>query len=481
MNPTPPRARLSGWFATWRPVLPLFVAEFIVWIGFGALLPVLPLYFIDQGVDLATLGLVVAAWPTALLVGEPVFGWLADRTARVPLMVGGLAFGGLFLAAPLVVHGAMAFFVLRALAGVASAAYEPAARGFIIDSMPAEKQGEAFGWYGSFQMSGLFVGPAIGGFGAVFFGGIGFGLVVGGVTSLLAAVAVGMSVHEGPRRTADTALPMTGEARPAGAPGPAVPVGADIDGPPRPTRLANRLLIAAVILNASGNFGGGTYDVIWSPWLTSLGGSPGLVGLTFSMFSIPVLVLGPIVGRFVDRRGTFAFIVVGSCMVGVASFMYTLVHDPIFAVGIIVLESTGFASIWPALYAIVAKASPAGRSSTAQGVYGAVGTVGFIVASLVTGVLASHDLHYPFYVFSAVSFVFLGAALLVGGRQILATEPSVTGSHRRATNRALEAAGHLTGFAQESAIEVAGHLTGFAQEPAIEPAGGSGSPPGGRG
>lgn len=462
MNPTRLRARLSGWFATWRPVLPLFVAEFIVWIGFGALLPVLPLYFIDQGVDLATLGLVVAAWPTALLIGEPAFGWLADRTARVPLMVGGLFFSGIFLGAPLIVHGAVAFVVMRALAGLASAAYEPAARGFIIDSMPAEKQGEAFGWYGSFQMSGLFVGPAIGGFGAVFFGGIGFGLVFGGVTSLLAAVAVGLSVREGPRRTAaDKASRNEGLAGLAGTSAPAGS-GAELEGSARPTRLANRLLIAAIILNASGNFGGGTYDVIWSPWLTSLGGSPGLVGLTFSMFSIPVLVLGPIVGRLVDRRGTFWFIVVGSCMVGVASFLYTLVHDPIYAVGIILIESTGFAIIWPALYAIVARASPAGRSSTAQGVYGAFGTVGFIVASLVTGVLASIDLHYPFYVFSAVSFTFLGAALLVGGRTILATEPSATGSHRRATNRA---------------TETAGHLTGFAHEPEVEPAAGSGSRP----
>ncbi len=471
MTPTRLRARLSGWLATWRPVLPLFVAEFIVWIGFGALLPVLPLYFLDQGVDLATLGLVVAAWPTALLIGEPAFGWLADRTARVPLMVGGLFFSGIFLGAPLIVHGAMAFVVMRALAGLASAAYEPAARGFIIDSMPAEKQGEAFGWYGSFQMSGLFVGPAIGGFGAVFFGGIGFGLVFGGVTSLLAALAVGLTVHEGPRRTVaavDTATPATpvpGDAATGHAATSARSSGPDPDDPARPIRLANRLLIAAIILNASGNFGGGTYDVIWSPWLTSLGGSPSLVGLTFSMFSIPVLVLGPIVGRLVDRRGTFGFIVVGSCMVGLASFLYTLVREPTFAVGIIVIESTGFAIIWPALYAIVARASPAGRSSTAQGVYGAFGTVGFIVASLVTGVLASIDIHYPFYVFSAVSFAFLGAALLVGGRAILATEPSRTGSHRRATIATL-------------AIETPGHLTGFASEPAIEPGGGSGSRPG---
>lgn len=447
MTPTDLRARLSGWFATWRPVLPLFVAEFIVWIGFGALLPVLPLYFLDQGVDLATLGLVVAAWPTALLIGEPGFGWLADRTARVPLMVGGLFFSGIFLAAPLIVHGALAFVIMRALAGLSSAAYEPAARGFIIDSMPGEKQGEAFGWYGSFQMAGLFLGPAIGGFGAVFFGGIGFGLVFGGVTSLLAAVAVGLTVHEGPRRTGVEAAAQQGATSTHEA---ATPEG---DEPARPTRLANRLLIAAVILNASGNFGGGTYDVIWSPWLTSLGGSPGLVGLTFSMFSIPVLVLGPIVGRLVDRRGTLGFLIVGSLMVGVASFLYTLMRDPTLAVPIILIEATGFAVTWPALYAIVARGSPAGRSSTAQGVYGAFGTVGFIIASLITGVLASFEMRYSFYLFSAVTFVFLALALLVGGQAIRATEPSALGRARTARGRAPEAAGHLTGVVAEHLIE----------------------------
>ena len=64
----------DAWLDRWGDVLPLLLAEFIVWLGFGALLPVLPLYFTEQGVDLALLGLVIAAWPAARLVGEPIFG-----------------------------------------------------------------------------------------------------------------------------------------------------------------------------------------------------------------------------------------------------------------------------------------------------------------------------------------------------------------------------------------------------------------------
>jgi DHA1 family multidrug resistance protein-like MFS transporter len=86
-------------------VLPLFAAEFVIWLGFGGLLPVLPIYFANQGIDFATLGLVIAAWPAARLVSEPVFGWLADRTARVPLMVMGLVLGGVCGALPFVLTG----------------------------------------------------------------------------------------------------------------------------------------------------------------------------------------------------------------------------------------------------------------------------------------------------------------------------------------------------------------------------------------
>ena len=45
-----------AWLDRWGDVPPLLLAEFIVWLGFGALLPVLPLYFTEQGVDLARSG-----------------------------------------------------------------------------------------------------------------------------------------------------------------------------------------------------------------------------------------------------------------------------------------------------------------------------------------------------------------------------------------------------------------------------------------
>ena len=133
-------SRPAAWFDRWGSILPLLVAEFILWLGFGALLPIMPPYFKEHGVDLAALGFIVAAWPAARLVFEPIFGWLADRTPRVPLMVIGLIVAGVALGLPLVFTGFGPFLLLRAIAVMGTALYDPAARGFLTDTTPPERR-----------------------------------------------------------------------------------------------------------------------------------------------------------------------------------------------------------------------------------------------------------------------------------------------------------------------------------------------------
>ena len=136
------------------------------------------------------------------------------------------------------------------------------------------------------------------------------------------------------------------------------------------------------------------------------------------MFGLPVLVLSPFAGRLVDRRGSRMFIIIGSILPALMGLAYTRISDPLLAIPMILIEATGFAMLNPALYAVVAANSPLGRSSTAQGIFGAAGTVGFIVASLIAGVLAQENIVYPMYVFSAVLLASLVVGLLIGGRRL---------------------------------------------------------------
>jgi MFS family permease len=425
-NADRPRTPAATWLGRWSPILPILVAEFVVWIGFGALLPIMPLYFRDHGVDFTTLGVIIAAWPAARLIGEPIFGWVADRTRRVPLMVAGAALAGVFEFLPLIFVGPLPFIVLRALAGFSTAMYDPAARGSITELTPPERRGEAFGLYSAAQMGGLLFGPAIGGLGASVFGGVAFVFVFGAVSSILAAIVVGLRVPE----TAGPATRATPSFDAAEFPGRPALVAADDDAVPAasaPPRLINRLLIAAIVINIGANFSAGTYDVIWSLYLESLGAGLQLIGLTFAMFGLPILLFSPYFGRRADRGAIVWFVVLGGLAPAITGILYTVMPNPWWAVPLILTEATGFAALTPALYAIVAAGSPPGRSSTAQGIFGGAGTIGFVAASLIAGYLASIDIRMPFWFFSAVMLACLGIGLLVAGRNLLSFRSGAPG------------------------------------------------------
>ncbi len=405
--------RVRVWLTHWGPILPLLIAESSIWLGFGALLPILAIYFTTHGVDLPMLGVVVAAWPAARLVAEPFFGWLADRTSRKPLMVAGLAIAAVAAVLPLFATGTVAFIALRALAGLCAAAYDPAARGYLIDANPPERHGEMFGLYGSAQIGGFMIGPAVGGLAAAATGEpvVVFwvaGIFVG-VSALLVAFFVAPVAHR-PHAAAVQPAPVQSV-----QPGEAAPV----------RSLLNGLLVAAIVFNIASFLAGGTYEVIWSLYMASLGANTALIGVSFFTFALPVLILSPVVGRFVDKDGGFLALVIGTFGVGLCGILYPLVPAIWWMLVLGLVEGTAAAFAGPALFMLVARASPPGRSSTAQGVFGAAGTIGTIVASGSAGALAAVDLRLPFYLTGVAVILMLGLGLLVGRRRLwLAMQPA---------------------------------------------------------
>jgi MFS family permease len=390
-------------------MLPLFFAELTIWLGFGAMLPILPIYFVQHGVDLPMLGVVVAAWPAARLVSEPVFGWFADRWSRKAMMTAGLVAAAVVAVLPLVWVGPFAFVAARALAGLAAAVYDPAARGYLMDANPPDRQGETFGLYGAAQTAGFMLGPAVGGLVAAASGEPTIVFWVAGIALAISALLVAVRVHEVPHvhhlrgTTAEVVAQLPAQvaaAQAAQTPGEA----------PAASRMLTGLLVAAMVFNAGAFVAGGIYEVVWSLYLTSLGAGLDAIGLTFATFSLPVLLLSPFVGRFVDREGGFIALVVGLGGIAICGVLYPLVPAVWWMAVMGLVEGTAFALASPALYLLVARSSPPGRSSFAQGLFGSAGMLGTIGASLLAGVLAEIDLRYPF--FAACGLV--GFALLVG-------------------------------------------------------------------
>ena len=396
--------RVRGWSAQWGPIFPLLVAELTIWIGFGALLPILPIYFTEHGVDIKTLGVVVAAWPAARLVGEPLFGWLADRVPRKPLMVTGLLLASAFAVLPLYIVGPVAFVIFRALSGFATAMYDPAARGYIVDANPPERQGEAFGVYGSAQTGGFLIGPALGGIAAAITGQPTIVFWIAGITLVISALLVAWRVPEREHVPPE--------------PAPADDEPEDDTGLSRPRRLFNLLLVAAMAFTVASYFAGGSYEVIWSLYLTSLGANLGQIGITFFSFGLPPLLLSPFMGRFIDREGGFLALTLGLAGIGISGLLYPAIPEIWWMVVLGIFEGTAFAAASPAIYLLVARSSPVGRTSTAQGIIGASGTIATIAASLLAGYLASTDLRLPFWATGIVSLVALGIGLLIGRKRL---------------------------------------------------------------
>ena len=76
-------------------LLTIFLIVFIALLGFGLILPLLPYYAESYGATPVIVGLLVASYVAAQLVGAPMLGRLSDRLGRRPVLL--LSVAGTFL------------------------------------------------------------------------------------------------------------------------------------------------------------------------------------------------------------------------------------------------------------------------------------------------------------------------------------------------------------------------------------------------
>ena len=415
------QARISAWLRRWRPLLPVFAVQMIVTVGFGALLPVLPLYIQEYGIDASGLGIIVASWAVAKLIFEPVFGWWADRHSRKPQMVAGLVALAIVSVLPLFFTTFAAFVGLRFLAGVSTAAYDPAARGMIVDATDDDERGEAFGFYSAFQIAGFVIGPAVGAIGAEIFGGYGFPFVFTSALSLVGVWVLVRYLGPSPHAVESPEFEHHPEARPFPAGDPysasqvvAVPTEDVAPGRQAPIRdIFNRTAVASLVLAFGLYLTFGVYEVVWSLFLITLGASVAWVGFTFVIFGIPEVIVGPIAGRMVDRRGPVRMVIVSGVVILFSGAAYATASNYLVPTLVVPLEAAATAAMGPALYSMLAQGTPRGRASTAQGFFGATTTLALVVASLAAGNLFEIGIGLPFWFFVVGLAICLVAGLLI--------------------------------------------------------------------
>ncbi len=69
------------------PLVPIFLIVFIGLLGFGIILPLLPLYAETLGASPFTIGVLIASYSLMQLVATPYLGALSDRIGRRPVLI----------------------------------------------------------------------------------------------------------------------------------------------------------------------------------------------------------------------------------------------------------------------------------------------------------------------------------------------------------------------------------------------------------
>jgi DHA1 family tetracycline resistance protein-like MFS transporter len=158
----------------------IFVVVFVDLLGFSLILPLLPYYAENFGASPTIVGLLVASYAAASLVGAPLMGRLSDRYGRRLILllsvagtfVGFLLLGfaepiGKALAAPIAPSSANAFvlgvlFFSRLLDGLTGGNIT-VAQAYISDVTDEKNRAKGLGLIGAAFGLGFIIGPAVGG------------------------------------------------------------------------------------------------------------------------------------------------------------------------------------------------------------------------------------------------------------------------------------------------------------------------------
>src|SRR5258708_669921 len=358
-----------------RTLLAISLTVCAAYIGIGMVGPVRVLYAQSRGASLAIIGAMASAYLISNFVFQYPVGWLADRWGRKEGMIVGLtAQAGLSLIY-LFITDPILFIILRFVEGIAAAAILSSARALIVDTIPAEKQGEAYGIFNAFFNAGFLLGPGIGGLLAST--GYASAFIGAALFRVLAIVIVIITVHSAKRSEVSVTKAEKAVSYKA---------------------LFTLPLAGAYVL-AFGDYLYLGFDLALMPlWMHDhLGASVAVIGLAYVTWAAPSILLSPAGGRAADRSRRSRLILVFGLAQVPLYFVYGLASSAWLIVGLFAVHAVVYSFMQPAVDAHVASASAADARARVQGIYATVGVLGaFAGANALTPLYALNFRLPPF-------------------------------------------------------------------------------------
>ncbi|RWZ61532.1 MFS transporter [Labedella populi] len=369
-----------------RDVRVLGVVAFFVMLGFGVVIPVLPVFVRGFGVGYIEVGAVISAFAVMRLVVAPVVGRLVDRWGERIVLAVGIGIVAVSSGAVGIATDYPQVLVLRGLGGIGSAMFSVAAMTLIIGVTSSTQRGRAVGfWQGGFLIGGM-AGPAVGGL-----------LTTISLTAPFFFYAATLAVAGG---VGLVLLRGGGRAETAETPD---------DGGMRAVLRDRRFQVASVANLASGWAVMGVRGALVPVLVVEvLHREPAWTGIAFAIAAVvQTIALGP-AGRFVDSVGRRPAIV-GAFAVGAVTMMsIPFVTELWMLIALLVVYAVAAAFIGTAPSALMSDAA-GGRRGTPVAVFQASADVGSIVGPLAAGALLD-AFSYP-AAFASAAVLMLAASV----------------------------------------------------------------------
>ncbi len=365
-----------------RNLAALWVAEFFVMFGFSFAMPFLALFLHqDLGVrNQHQLGLWTGfssgASGLAMAIAGPIWGVVADRYGRRPMLIRAMLGGAVCVGLFAFVRAPWELVALRFVQGTLSGTIA-AATALVASETPRRKVGTALGVLASSFALGEALGPVAGGLATVF---LGFRPVFLGTTALLllSVLPVVLVVRESP---------VTGRPQPSSK-----ATGA----PPRPglgviPRAVLLILLALVAAQTLVQFAYvGSQQMVALRLLSIVPQDPNLAtGIAFGCAGIATAIAAPLYGRLSLRFGYQRFAAAAAVLFCAAILLSALAPGVAVLVCGVALYGFFFGCINPGLSTLIGLHTPRAVQARIYGFSGSALAIGFSSGPFLAGVVAA--------------------------------------------------------------------------------------------
>ena len=377
-----------------RSIVILLIIQFLVMVGFGIVIPILPFFVEKLGGGALSLGIFMSVYSIMQFIFAPLWGRLSDRIGRRPVLLIGLTGYGVTFIMFGMINNLYLLIGLRALAGMVSSATLPTAMAYLADITEGADRSKGMGMLGAAMGLGMVFGPAIGGW----LGNYSFSLpffVAGGLALLL--------------------LPFTWTFLPESLTRPI----SDVPGRRRP-RLSIAVvkdpLFALFAFNFVISFSMSMFESTFALFSAAkVGFGPEQMGITFAILGIfAVIVQGGLIGPLVKKFGEARLVNSGAILSSVGLILIILSGKVVvLLVMSTVIFMVGNSLMAPTSSSLVSKQTSRGQGAS-LGLFQSFASLGRVFGPITGGALFELGMGLP-YIAGATCLVLI---VLTAGSKI---------------------------------------------------------------